>query len=53
LPQDYREDVKIATQPEKALCGLEFHAMTSMMTVQQEFRRKFEKDPPTVNSTRK
>jgi hypothetical protein len=44
---------KMETQPEKAFCVLEFHSTKSAITVQREFRRKFEKDPPTANSIRK
>jgi hypothetical protein len=41
------------TQPERAFWVLEFHSTKSVITVQREFRRKFEKDPPTANSMRK
>jgi len=43
----------MATQEKKVLCGLEFHVTKSVITVQREFRRKIEKDPPTANSIRK
>jgi hypothetical protein len=36
----------MVTQPEKAFCVLEFHSTKSVKTVQQEFRRMSEKDPP-------
>jgi hypothetical protein len=44
---------KMANQLEKAFCVLEFHSTKSVITVQREFRRNFEKDPPTANSIRK
>jgi hypothetical protein len=37
----------MATQREKAFCVLEFHSTKSVVTVQREFRRKLEKDPPS------
>jgi hypothetical protein len=40
-------------QPEKAFCVLEFHSTKSVINVQREFNRKFEKDPPAANSIRK
>lgn len=40
----------MAIQPEKAFCVLEFHSTKSVINVQQEFRRKFEKDPPIGDS---
>jgi hypothetical protein len=43
----------MATQLEKALCVLEFHSTKSVITAQHEFRRKFKKDPPAMNSIRK
>jgi hypothetical protein len=43
----------MAAQTEKAFCVLGFHSKKSVMTVQREFRRKFEKDPPTANSIKK
>jgi hypothetical protein len=43
----------MASQPEKAFCVLEFHSTKSVITVQREFRRKFEKDPPAANSIRR
>jgi len=32
---------------------LESHSTKSVITIQREFRRKIEKDPPTANSIRK
>jgi len=43
----------MAIQPKKAFCVLEFHSTKSMKTLQQEFRWKFEKYPPTTNSITK
>jgi hypothetical protein len=31
----------------KSLCGLEYHASKSLVTVQRAFRAKYAKDPPT------
>jgi hypothetical protein len=42
----------MTTQSEKAFCVLEFHSTKSVITVQREFRKEFEKDPPTANSIR-
>jgi len=32
----------MTTQPEKAFCVPKFHSMKSVITVQREFRRKFD-----------
>ena len=44
---------KMATGEEKAFAVLEFHSYQSVITVQRQFRTKFEKDVPCVKSIRR
>jgi hypothetical protein len=43
----------MATQPEKAFSLLKFLSTKSVINLQREFRRNFEKDISTANSIRK
>jgi hypothetical protein len=43
----------MATQSNKAFCVMEFHSTKFVISVQREFRRKFDKDPRTANWIRK
>lgn len=38
-----------ATHVEKSFCILEFHIIKSVITVQHAFRRKFEKNPHSID----
>jgi hypothetical protein len=44
---------KTATQLKSVHCVLQFRSMISVITVQQELRKKFEEDLPTANLIRK
>ena len=41
-----------ANGEEKAFCVLQFHVSRSVLTVQREFRTRFQKEPPAKNSIR-